>query len=176
MKNTYVYVPDEATLTKVKSVLDNHTVHGSDICVIHPIQNKDSISVETDSNILETRDVIPAILRGALAGFVISLITCTGIYVSKIDYIAVTLNTFTLYTVLFMLLGAFFSSLIGVSVQHPDVQYFDNELKKGGFLIVFKVKTRREALRYKKYLTENYNNVKVLVDDFFKISTITKNT
>lgn len=98
-----------------------------------------------EAQFIHTSDFIPAVKRGAIYGILNSIVFGLIYYFFELKY-GFTINLMILAILILMgiVLGAWGSSLIGISINPPFVEKFQELVKKGNYIIIAEARNDNE--------------------------------
>lgn len=118
-----------------------------------------------EANCIQTSDLVPSLKRGALFGIFNSLIFCTLYYYLEFKY-DLKINLLIMAALIFMgvILGAWASSLIGISLNTPFIEKFQSLINEGFYIIIADAQNESD-INIIKQVALNHPELKFGTDD-----------
>ncbi|MBS0290186.1 MAG: hypothetical protein JSS07_09165 [Proteobacteria bacterium] len=142
MKRSFVLVPNLRMAQEIVRELTQIGFEGAHIHVVGQRSDKIQKIHLHEANIIETSDLVPSLKRGCIIGFAFSVVLC-GIYAYIVTTNSLKINPYIIFAILLFgtIFGAWVSSLIGVSVEDPTLQRFEEYIKTGHYILIFEQAT-----------------------------------
>lgn len=136
MKRFFFLVPD---LKTTQVILDDLKTHGIEESHVHVVGEK-SDDIEKahvkEATLIQTSDLLPSLKRGALMGLAFSIILCALYYFILEKHFGTNPLIFLGLAAFGLIFGCWASSLIGVSVENPIIEKFDDYVKDGHYIMM----------------------------------------
>jgi uncharacterized membrane protein len=147
MKRLYFLVPDIDNATRIVTALKEMGIVDEGMHVIVKDlekQQKLEMTQILEAGVLETTDLLNALVRGTIAGGIVGLVA--GIILVKFPPQEFVLGIGTVIgLILFgMIFGAWSSSLVGISIPNATVQKFERAVEAGGIMMLVDVPKMKE--------------------------------
>jgi hypothetical protein len=136
MKRLFYLVSDLKLVERITHELEHNGIKETNIHIVGEKSYAIKKAHLHEANLIQKTDLLPSLKRGALIGFALSIIL-SGIYVYVLPD-NIKLNHYILVSIVIfgVIFGAWASSLIGVSVEDPIVEKFENYVKQGHYIMV----------------------------------------
>jgi uncharacterized membrane protein len=139
MRRIYFISPDLTTAHSVITELSKHRITKEQIHVV----GQDNV-VQTQNNLQEAllsdvSDILPAMERGAILGAIMGILVGIIIMLLEMDTIAIGFWGILVFGALGLVICAWSSSMIGVSVPSDALKKFNKEITHGKYLLMVDV-------------------------------------
>jgi len=144
MQRFYFLVPKLSTTKHLVNELQDLGVGERDIYVLGSQERVQAAHFHFPG-LLRTSDVQSALKKGAIIGGLLGFLAGVLILLFPIDHLSLSYGFLIGITAFGGVFGAWTSSMIGVSVNSPVVEKFQQAIKSGQFLMIVDFKSQDEA-------------------------------
>jgi hypothetical protein len=162
MRHFYILMHDVKIIGSFIKTLRKMGVARDDVHVVRKDDHRRELYQIADLSIFETTDLVPSLLRGALLGGLVVFVTTSLFIRFNMDFNIQKEKLLLMLCLIGTMLGAWASSLIGISVINPEIKKIEEGIDRGEVMVLIDVSNEKE-IDLLNYIKSNYPNLTIQV-------------